>query len=303
MRVFVAGGTGAIGRHVVPSLVAAGHEVVALARTPQRAELVAAAGATPHLGDVLDRRTLAGGVDGCDAVVNVASALPPTTKFALASAWATNQRVRTEGSAALVDAALAAGVGTFVQESVSMLYRDGGQAWVDETCPTDRYPIATGNHAAEASAHRFTAAGGRGVVLRFGFFYGPGARHSEQFLKVARLGLVPMLGPPSTYLSSIYTTDAASAVVAALDAPAGVYNVVDDDPVTKREYARALASAVGRRVHVGAPGRLALLLGQRTTSLTRSLRVSNRRFAETTGWRPAFASVREGWPAAAGRRR
>ena len=84
---------------------------------------------------------------GHDAVANLATAIPPMSKFMSARAWAANQRVRTEGSAAVVDAALSAGVGRLVQESVCMLYADGGAAWIDEDAPTDRYPMAEGNHA------------------------------------------------------------------------------------------------------------------------------------------------------------
>ena len=299
MRVFVAGGTGAIGRHIIPALVGAGHEVVALARSEASSDAVTRSGATAVRGDVFDVDRLTRAMTGAEAVVNVASAIPPISRFMFRRSWDANERVRTEGSAALVDAALAASVPRIIQESVSMLYRDGGATWIDESWPTDRYRIAHGNHAAEANAHRFTAAGGTGIVLRFGLFYGPGARHSEQFLQLARLGIVPSLGRPDAYACSIFTTDAASAAVAALAAPAGVYNVVDDDPVTKREYAAALAAAVGRRRYLAAPGRAALLLGERSTSITRSLRVSNRHFAETTGWRPTQPSVREGWVAAA----
>ena len=180
-----------------------------------------------------------------------------------------------------------------------MLYADQGDAWIDEGAPVDRYPIATGNHAAEASASRFTAAGGTGVILRFGLFYGPTAGHSEEFLAFARRRIAPQFGRPDTYLSSIHVEDGGRAVVAALGAPAGVYNVVDDEPLTKRAYADALAASVGRRPWVRGPGRLAHLLGHRTTSLTRSVRASNERFKTATGWSPSYPSVREGWIATA----
>jgi nucleoside-diphosphate-sugar epimerase len=96
-------------------------------------------------------------------------------------AWTENDRVRKQGSAAIIDAAIAAGVERVVQESVSMIYPDRADAWIDEQCPPDPFPLAQANLAAEASANRFSTAGGAGVVLRFGWFYGPGARHSEEF--------------------------------------------------------------------------------------------------------------------------
>lgn len=176
-----------------------------------------------------------------------------------------------------------------------MIYRDNGVRWIDEASPVDHYPIATGNHAAEANAHRFAAAGGVGVVLRFGLFYGLGADHSEQIVALRRRHIGTTIGAQNAYQSSIYLPDAAAAVVAALSAPSGVYNVVDDQPVTRREHAAALAAATGARPWVPGPGRLARLFGDRTTSLTRSLRVSNARFRNATGWQPRFPSVREGY--------
>ena len=113
----------------------------------------------------------------------------------------------------------------------------------------------------------------------------------------ATSGSVP--GRGDTYLSSIQVADAADAVVAALEARGGTYNVVDDEPLIKREYATACADAVKTQTWIRAPGRLALSLGDRTTSLTRSLRVSNRRFRDVTDWRPRYPSVREGYTATA----
>lgn len=296
MRVFVTGGTGAIGVHTVPALVAAGHAVTALARSDAKAAWLQRHGAVPVAVSLFDRRGLAHAFAGHDAVVNLASALPSTTAFVRQSAWAECERVRVEGSAAVVDAARDAGVRHLIQESVVMIYRDGGTDWVDEDQPVDHYPITRGNHAAEASALRFP---GAATILRFGVFYGPHAAHSEQILDMARwhIGFVP--GRSDTYLSSIHVADAADAVVAALTAPGGTYNVVDDEPLTKREYAEACAAAVDRRLWISGPGRLGLLLGDRLTSMTRSLRVSNKRFRDASGWRPRYPSAVEGYRAMA----
>ncbi len=295
MRVFVLGGTGAIGRPAVDALVGSGHGVTALARTDERAAELHARGAEPARVSIFDRRGLTDAFRDHDAVVNLATAQPRSAHFMFLRAWRATERVRTGGSAAVVDAALAADVPVVVQESVAMLYRDSGQGWVDETAPVDEYPMAVGNHAAEASANRFTVAGGTGIVLRFGFFYGAGARHAEEFLSMARLGVVPVLGRPDSYLSSIHVDDGGRAVAAVLDARAGTYNVVDDEPLTKRQYAQALADAVDQRAWLRAPGRAALLLGHRTTSLSRSVRASNSTLREATGWSPCFPSAREGW--------
>ena len=295
MKVFLLGGTGAIGSHALPALVAAGHEVTALVRTPAKASVVGAQGAAPVIVSMFDRAALSQSLRGHDAVVNLASSMPTMATFVFRRAWKPTERVRIEGSAAVVDAAIAAGVPRLVQESVSMLYPDRGEEWIDEDVAPDSYANARGNLAAEASARRFTDAGGRGIVLRLGLFYGGGAHHSEQFLAMARHHVVPLIGGPETYLSSIHMVDGGAAVATALHVPAGTYNVVDDEPLTKREYADALALAVGTRPWVRGPGRLALLLGDRMASLTRSLRVSNRRFRDASGWRPRFPSAREGW--------
>jgi nucleoside-diphosphate-sugar epimerase len=163
----------------------------------------------------------------------------------------------------------------------------------------DDYPLARMNLAAEASAARFTTSGGTGVVLRFGLFYGPESAQTQEMLRMARLHVGSMLGSADGYLSSIHLADAASAVVAALAAPAGTWNVVDDEPLTKREHADALGTAVGARVRLRAPGRLANLLGDRMTALTRSVRASNARFKQATGWAPRHPSAREGLAATA----
>lgn len=180
-----------------------------------------------------------------------------------------------------------------------MIYPNRGDAWIDEECPPDNFPMAQANLAAEASANRFSTAGGTGVVLRFGWLYGPGATHSEEFFALACRHIAIMMGPPNSYVSSIHVADAGAAVVAALAVPAGTYNVVDDEPLTKRSYADALSAAAGKAAWLRIPGRAALLLGNRSTSLTRSLRVSNARFREASGWTPMYPSAQQGWIATA----
>ncbi|NNC76130.1 MAG: NAD(P)H-binding protein [Acidimicrobiia bacterium] len=299
MKVFVLGGTGAIGRPAVDSLVAAGHDVEALARSDESAAKLRSAGAEPVSVSIFDRAGLTDAFSGHDAVVNLTTAQPSTFTFIFLRAWRNTERIRTEGSAAVVDAALAAGVPVVIQESVVMVCRDNGDQWVDETTPVDHYPMAVGNHAAEASANRFTDAGGNGIVARFGFFYGTGAQHADDFLTMARRGIVPVIGRPDSYLSSIHVDDGGRAVAALLDVPAGTYNVVDDEPLTKRAYADALAAAAGRRAWLRGPGRAAGLLGHRTNSLGRSLRTSNAKLRHVTGWVPKYPSAREGWAAMA----
>jgi nucleoside-diphosphate-sugar epimerase len=299
MRVFVTGGTGAIGRHTVPALVAAGHEVTALARGADKAATLTAQGATAVQHSLFDVEALTKAFAGHEAVVNLASALPSTAQFVSAKAWSRAHEVRIKGSTTVVDAALAAHVPIVIQESVAMLYKPQGNTWIDETMPVDHYPITKGNHAAEANAQRFTEAGGTGIILRFGLFYGQGAAHSEEMLAQAKRHIAMMLGPADVYQSSIHVADGAEAIASILNADAGIYNVVDDEPLTKRDFADALADAVHTPAWFRPPGRAALLLGDRLTSLTRSLRVSNGKLHKATGWAPRYPSAREGLAATA----
>ncbi|MFB1296191.1 NAD-dependent epimerase/dehydratase family protein [Mycobacterium sp. pW049] len=295
MRVFVTGGTGAIGGYAVPALVAAGHEVTAMARSDAKAEVLRHQGATSVQVSLFDRDGLSAAFRDHEAVVNLASALPSPERFMVRSAWKDCHRIRIQGSANVVDAALAAGVPRVLQESVAMIYRDGGKRWIDEDWPVDRYPISAGNHGAEASARRFGESGGDAIVLRFGLFYGQGAGHSEMIMGLARRHLAFRAGSPGSYVSSIHLADAAGAVVSALGAEPGIYNVVDDCPVTAKQNSTAMAAAVGARPWLAVPGRAALVLGNRSTSMTRSLRVNNARLRDAAGWRPRYPSVWDGY--------
>ena len=202
-----------------------------------------------------------------------------------------NTRIRTEGSHNLVDAALAAGASCYLQESIAFLYGDHGDEWVDasSTPIADsrfRDPVAS----AESEAERFSAAGGRGVVLRFGMFVAPESEQSLVLAKGARRGFSVLPGAADGFFPSIHADDAATAVVAALDAPPGIYDVVDDEPLRRREQRAAIGAAVGRpRQHaMFTPKRVAGPLGD-------SQRVSNQRFRDRTGWSPAYPSAREAW--------
>lgn len=296
MRVFVTGGTGAIGQYAVSALIAAGHDVAALARSESSAAGLAGIGVEPVMVSLFDHDALRTAFVGCDAVVNLATALPSSKNFHRPGAWKENNKIRTEGSAAVVDAALGAGVPTLIQESVVMLYKDGGAQWLDEAWPVDNFPMAHSNLAAEASANRFTESGGKGIVMRFGWFYGPGAAHSEEFFQLAkRFGVCVMMGAAEGYVSSIHVSDGGNAVAAALNVPAGTYNIVDNNPLTKKEYANAIAAGANRKRYLRAPGLLAKIMRENTTSLTRSLRVKNDKFKAASGWSPDFPSAREGW--------
>jgi nucleoside-diphosphate-sugar epimerase len=294
MRVFVAGATGVAGKRAVARLLAAGHEVTGVARSAEKAASLRRAGARAARVDIFDQAALLDAMAGHDAVVNLATKIPPPRDMARMRAWEENERIRREASGTLVDAAIAAGAHVFVQESLAFLYGEHGDEWVDaSTTPWTESAFSESMKVAEANAARFTEAGGRTVVLRFGKFYAPDSDQSQTTVRSARRGFAADLGTPDSYSPVIDVDDVATAVVAALDAPAGTYDIVDDDPLTRREQQRVLAAAVGRRRLWTVPS---FLTPKRASFLAASQRVSNKRFREATGWRPASPSVREGFP-------
>lgn len=299
MQCFVTGATGVVGRPVVRALVEAGHDVRGVARDEAKAVQLRGAGADPVIVDLFDGPALGDAVAGSDAILHLATNVPPVTRVAFPSAWRTHNRLRTETTAHLLAGARAHGIDTFVKESITFTYPDCGAEWIDESVAPDTsikrlLPTLEGEHLVEA----FTTEGGRGVVLRFGLFYGPGNRANDEALRLARLRSTPIAGRDDSYMSSIHTEDAATAVVAGLAAPGGIYNVVDDEPLTRREYLDAFAAAFGlEHLRLTPPGALRAVAGSAAKALTASQRVTNRHFKHTTGWAPAYPSAREGWAA------
>ena len=137
MRVFLTGATGAIGPATVRGLLEKGHQVRAVARTDDKAARLRAQGAEPVTVDLFDGDALKAAVDGCEAVLHLATNVPPLRRMASKKGWATHNNLRTNATELLVDAALATGANTFVKESVTFVYPDGGDAWIDETTPPD----------------------------------------------------------------------------------------------------------------------------------------------------------------------
>jgi nucleoside-diphosphate-sugar epimerase len=299
MKVFLAGGTGVVGSRALPALVAAGHEVTAVGRGAEKAGLVTRLGGSPVTVDLFDAASVAAAVVGHEVVVNLATNIPPFARSARKKAWATNDRIRKEASRNLVDAAIATGAGRYVQESICFPYLDAGDRWIDEDAPTDHGPWGfAGAGEAERQTARFTASsgGGAGVVLRFAQLYGADASHQISMVKALRRRINPFIGPPDTYTSWISAEDAGAAVVAALDAPAGTYNVVDDEPLTRRDAGRVAAENLGLRPPITLPGWAFAASPPSAKYVMRSLRVSHHRFTAATGWAPAHPSIRGSWP-------
>ena len=204
-------------------------------------------------------------------------------------AWDENDRLRREVSAVIARAAQAAGAGRLVQESLAFLYADGGDAWLDERATVTGGGTTTTALAAEANATRLFA--GDTVILRFGMFIGPDSHLTRANIEDARCGISPGVGRRDAYQPTLWLDDAGTAVASAITAPAGVYNVADDDPPTRAEIDAALAAVVGRdalRPFVDeVPSEL--------EPLSRSQRVCSRKLREATGWTPRVRAGTEGW--------
>jgi len=140
----------------------------------------------------------------------------------------------------------------------------------------------------------FTEQGGTGVVLRFGLFYGPDSSQTLEMINLARRGWAALPGPEERYLSSISHDGAATAVISALGAPAGIYNVSDDTPLQWHEYFSALAKELGVSTPKPLPGWTRYLMGSVGETLARSLRISNQKFRHASGWAPIYSSAKEG---------
>ena len=294
MKIFVAGATGVLGHRAVLRLLAAGHEVTGVARNDEKAATLTALGAWPARVDLFDAGDLTNAVAAHEVVMNLATHIPPLSRASRPGAWAENDRIRTEGSRNLVDAAITAGALRYVQESIALFYADHGDVLVDEDSPVDPPPTSEAFLEAEAQARRFTDAGGIGVALRFGNFYAGDSHHTEGMLKIARLGVSPFPGSRDEYFPVIHADDAAAAVVAALDAPAGLYNVAAPAE-TKGDAADALARLLGRKKLRFTPRAVQAAGGAGTKALMRSTRVSSERFRQATGWAPAYPTIEAGY--------
>lgn len=294
MRIFITGATGVVGRRLVPMLRARGDDVTAVVRPQARAAALVQAGARPIAVDLFDARAVRDAMLGHDAVVNLATHMPSTARMLLPGAWRENDRLRKIASARLVDTALALDIPRFVQESFAPAYADHGDAWIGEDEPLAPARQARTVVDAERSVARFIAAGRAGVVLRFAAFYGPDSRFLADMIRVIERGWSP-LPAPDAFFSSISHDDAAAAAFAALDLPAGTYNVSDDEPLRHREFVDSLADALGVPHPRALPGWLAALAGSLGGFTARSLRISNARL-RAAGWAPRFRSARDGWP-------
>lgn len=302
MKVFVAGASGAIGRPLVRQLVAAGHEVTGMTRREERAGEIRAAGAKAVVCDVYDPDGLRAAVADAapDTVVHALTALPARYDPKSDYLAATN-RIRVEGTRNLIAAAGAAGARRFVAESIAFIYAPQG-SWVkDEEAPVlAGIPGSFGAALTAVADLERQVAAVDGIVLRFGWLYGPGTYYDRggQQAEEAMRRRIPIVGKGTGTFSFVHVDDAAAATVAAVErGDPGVYNVVDDEPAPLREWMPVYAEALGVKGPRRVPVWLArLVAGSAAANAALQMRgASNAKAKRELGWQPAHASWRQGF--------
>jgi nucleoside-diphosphate-sugar epimerase len=310
MKVFVAGATGALGRYLVPQLVAAGHEVTGMTRTTSKQDLVRDLGARPVVADALDPDAVARAVAEAepDVIVHQLTALSRSIDMRhLERDFAETNRLRTEGTDHLLAAGRAIGVRRFVAQSFAgwPSARTGGPVKT-EADPLDPAPPAGLKSILDALRHLEEAVTGatwtEGVVLRYGGFYGPGTSFSTapegEHVELIRKRKFPLVGDGAGVWSFIHIEDAAAATAAAIEHGArGIYNVVDDEPAPVSVWLPVAADALGAKP----PRRLPRWLGRiaageaASVMMTEVRGASNGKAKRELGWTPRYASWRQGF--------
>ncbi len=290
MHVFIVGGTGVLGRSLIPLLIAQGHAVRLLARHPDTARTIFGDAVEVAPGDLLasDAASLVAALAGCDAAAHIATAIP--RDFSAPGAWEVNTRLRTEGTRRLLDASLAAGVRHYAQESVVLAYPNGGDRWLDEATPLDDSParadICAPVIAMEAMVRAAPTDRMAWCILRAGRFVGPGTFQGSLIANL-RAGKVTVPGDGSNWISPIHVADMATAVALSLaSAPGGAtFNVVAE-PIREGDYDDRLAALLGVAPPPRDPARL----------LPPSYRCASDAARRQLGWTPTHSI----WPAGLG---
>lgn len=268
-----------------------------LSRSAENYTEISAVGARPVQADLFDEASLVRIYDGADVVINLATEVPIGYAAAWPNAWKHNDLLRTTAVANVASAARAAGVRRVVQESASFVYADGGDAWITERDRIEITPATEPVAVGESHIQDYTgvppAVSRAGVLLRFGHILGDDPL-TKFWLRAAATGRPVGIGSSQAWTHLVHTDDLGSAVLAALHAPSGFYNV-GAAPVRREELVEGFAKAVGA-VESGYFGPvLRRLAGSRIEPMTRSLRVSSDHFTAQTGWQPSRPTFDPAW--------
>ena len=311
MKVFVAGATGVIGRRMVPMLIEAGHEVTGMTRSSSKAEALSDAGATPVVCDVFDAPALHAAVVAAapEVVVHQLTDLPPNVDpRKMEKQTRGNDRIRVEGTANLLAAALAAGARRMVAQSIAFAYAPGGGIKDEQEPLYDdaEEPWSRSIRAVHELERLVTQSDGiEGLVLRYGFFYGPGSSYASDgyYARQVRSRRFPVVGSGTGVFSFVHVDDAAGAAVAAVERGwPGIYNVVDDEPAALSEWLPHYAQALGAKKPFRVPELIArLVAGKRAVEMATGLAgASNQRAKRELQWRLRYPSWRQGFREALG---
>jgi len=303
MRVFVAGANGAVGRRLVPMLLANGHRVIGTATSERSAGAVRAMGAEAVVVDGLDGVGIGRAVaeSGPDAIIHEMTALSGAPDFRHFDRWfALTNRLRTEGTEHLLAAARASGVKRFVAQSFTGWSNARMGSWIKtEDDPLDPNPLPAQRETLAAIRFLEKAvldAPLEGIVVRYGGLYGPGS--SETLAAILRKRMFPVIGSGAGVVSSTHVDDAASGTLAALErGRPGIYNIVDDDPAPTREFIPAIAEALGAPKPLHIPAWLGRLLAGdvAVAMMTEGRGSSNAKAKRDLGWQPIWPSWRDGF--------
>ncbi len=293
MKVLLTGASGVMGRSTLPALIEAGHTVIGLVRTNRGAAAIATFDAETVVADIFDTARLERTMRGCDAVINFATRVPVGAAMMRPWAWRTNDRIRSRGAAVVADAARKAGVGRLVQQSLSFVYADHGDDWIDEQSSIELTRATEHVVVSESAVDDFGRGGGEGVALRFGQIAGHDG-NSAWLLRRARAGRPIGIGRPDSWTHLLHVDDVGSAAVAALTVPPGAYNI-GSEPVKRRDLVDTFALAGGRKEGRFFSAATMYLGGQRLEMLSRSQRVSSQRFCDRTGWHPQYPKLTPDW--------
>ncbi len=308
MRIFVAGATGAVGRRLLPLLLSAGHQVVGLTRTPEKAAAIRAQGAEAAVADGLDAAAIRAAVAAAkpEVIVHEMTDLKGASDLRhFDRVFAVSNRLRTEGTDNLLAAARDAGVHRFVAQSYCgwPYARTGGPVKSEED-PLDPDPPQQFRRTLDAIRYLESTVTGssapEGVVLRYGAFYGPDTGVFDGgAIEQIRRRRMPLIGDGNGWWSFLHIEDAARATAAAIErGEAGnLYNIVDDEPAPVREWLPALAEMLGAKPPRHVPAWLGrLLAGEHLVVMMTQVRAgSNAKASRELGWRPEVASWRQGF--------
>jgi nucleoside-diphosphate-sugar epimerase len=303
MRVFVAGAGGAVGKRLVPMLVARGHQVTGTTSRPESADQIRRLGAEPVVVDGLDAVGIGQAVARAepDAIIHEMTALSGTPDFKHFDRWfELTNRLRTKGTENLLAATAASGVKRFVAQSFTGWSNSREGSWIKtEDDPLDPHPLKEQTETLAAIRfleHAVLGAPLEGIVVRYGGLYGPGS--SEKLVEILNRRMFPVIGNGAGMVSSTHIDDAAGGTLAALErGRRGIYNIVDDEPAPSREFIPAIAEAVGAKPPLHVPAWLGRLFAGEVavTMMTEGRGSSNAKAKRELGWQPIWPSWRDGF--------